>query len=282
VFDRWYLGSVFSDQLLVVARHAANTSEQKEALQADVAQWELDRCLTFGATEKELRPVFCDIYTRCAIGYVDASRTSTAELLAALRREVAKGNLLVVRVRRPEDHASAPQVPAVQEQPARVATTRPKSSFIIELETDDGWPVPAARYEATFSDGDVRTGELGTDGRAKLEGVSPGPVIVRYPDLDDTVAKSLAASARRALDRQDYGPIYELLKRSPETIRAAIESYDLYLNDYTGGGFAQDLDDLFTDPDAHRVVGTLLARAGVTFGEPAEQFDWREQDGGRR
>ena len=275
MFDRWYLGSVFSDQLLVVARHAANPSEQKEALQADVARWELDRCLSFGATEKELRPVLCDIYTRCAIGYVDASRTSTAELLNAVRHEVEKGNLLVVRIRRPEDHASAPEAPAIAERPAWVAPTRPKSSFIIELETDDGWPVPAARYEATFSDGEVRSGELGIDGRAKLEGVPPGRVQVRYSDYEDVLAKALAVAARRALDQRTYGAVYQLLSRSPGVVQAAVGSYDLYCNDYTGRGLVADLEEVFTDPDARRVVGVLLAKAGVRSWEQPKFFDMR-------
>jgi hypothetical protein len=153
------------------------------------------------------------------------------------------------------------------------------SDFIVQLQTDSGDAIPEAQFEAELSTGEKRKGTLDRKGEAVLVNPPPGPVIVWYPDSDDVYAKTLAVSARRALDRQEFAPIYELLQQSPTTIQMAIARYDQYFNDYTGNGFIEDLDTVFTDPDAHRIVGSLLARAGVQFGEPIEHFDWRQQDG---
>ena len=133
-------------------------------------------------------------------------------------------------------------------------------------------------YEATLADGEVRKGVLERDGTKRLEDVSPGPVLVRYPDDDGVSAKAWAVYARRALDRQDFYPVFSLLQRSPTSLRQAIRAYDKYFNDYTGAGFLQDLDTVFTDPDAHTTVATLLASAEIPFSETVELTDWDEQD----
>ena len=44
-------------------------------------------------------------------------------------------------------------------------------------------PVAGAKYTATFSDGSVRSGNLDTQGHARMENVPPGPVKVKYEEV---------------------------------------------------------------------------------------------------
>ena len=72
--------------------------------------------------------------------------------------------------------------------PASAAPPRPDadpSAWIeIALIAEDGKGVAGARYAVTMPDGEVRTGALNGDGRAKLVGAQAGVCDVRFPDLD--------------------------------------------------------------------------------------------------
>jgi hypothetical protein len=44
----------------------------------------------------------------------------------------------------------------------------------------DGTPISKSRYKVTFADGNIKEGDLGTDGTARIEELIPGPVEVEY------------------------------------------------------------------------------------------------------
>jgi len=54
----------------------------------------------------------------------------------------------------------------------------------IEMVDEAGQPVTGERYKIELSDGTVSEGTLGSDGKARLEGIEPGSCKVSFPDLD--------------------------------------------------------------------------------------------------
>jgi len=179
---------------------------------------------------------------------------------------------------------SVPAVPATTSTPTSLTSGGPtpraerQRSFTIVLQTIEGYRIPEAEFEATLANQELRSGRLDATGEAKLEHVPDGPVFIRYPNMDDVSAKALAVCVRRGLEAKNYEPVYRLLQRSPATIQMAVRHYERYFNDYTGEGFVQDINAVFTDPDARRVIGALLARAGIDAGGATAQFAWRAQD----
>jgi hypothetical protein len=165
---------------------------------------------------------------------------------------------------------------------------RPLRPLYIRLENEVGLRLPGAEYHVELADGSERRGRLGRSGIARLDGVPEGPFLVSYPDADDLLAKTLAASVRRALGEQIAGPLYHLLMRPPEVVSRAVAAYDEYFNDLTGAGLAADADQVVTDPDARRPLLALAALAGfringvesvsVAFGD--DDGEGRDGDGG--
>jgi hypothetical protein len=139
----------------------------------------------------------------------------------------------------------------------------PLRSVYISLENESGLPIPGAGYEAIFADGSRRQGRLGRSGIACLAGVPEGPFSVSYPDQQDLLARSLAASTRRAFDEQATGPLFYLLGQEQPIIDKAVEFYEEYFNDLSGHGLAADIDQVVTDGDARPPVVFLCALAGL-------------------
>jgi hypothetical protein len=55
----------------------------------------------------------------------------------------------------------------------------------IELLGEDGSPVPWERYRITLPDGEIRSGFLDAEGKARIEHIEqPGQCQVTFPDLD--------------------------------------------------------------------------------------------------
>lgn len=145
-----------------------------------------------------------------------------------------------------------------------VIRVRLAAGFLLILENDDGLRIPEAEYEATLSDGSVRRGRLGRSGMARIKDPPPGEVEVRYSDLDDIEAKSLAATVRRAFDDRRPIEIHRLFRYPSETIRRAFAAYDRYFNDYHGAGLRNDIEnDLCNDPDAELIFFGYHASAGM-------------------
>jgi hypothetical protein len=213
---------------------------------------------------------------------LDLSQVSDQSVIEHLAWDLDSGRL---RIYRPARRSKPSLLSVAESRPAESPRASPvaeveRTSFAIELLSEEGFAVPEAAYVATFvTNGEERTGTLGAEGTATLADAPVGPVTVRYPDREDVLAKVMAVSARRALDGQDYGAVYRLLQQSPSVIRTAVARYDQYFNDYTGDGFVEDMEAVFTDPDALRVVRSLLTRAGVGVHEQAVHFDWKQQDG---
>jgi hypothetical protein len=205
------------------------------------------------------------------------------DAIERLAWDLEAGRLRVYRPARPVMQSPLSFTEKHQAEPARSSPVaqEKRTDFTIELLSEEGFPIPEARYVLVFAaNGEERVGALDVEGKASLKGVPVGPVIVSYVDPDDVQGKALAVSVRRAFDRQDCGPAYLLLQQSGKVVQRAVAAYDRYFNDYTGKGFVADLEEVFTDPDARLVVGTLLAKAGVAGWERPEIFDWRRQDQG--
>jgi outer membrane protein OmpA-like peptidoglycan-associated protein len=144
----------------------------------------------------------------------------------------------------------------------------PSVDYTLRLKNEDGLPIPEAAYIAVLADGTERSGQLDRKGVAVLEDVPVGTVLVRYPDDDDLLAKSLAASARQAFPQHDPQPLYDALTQSPATVQQMVQAYDTYFNDYGGGGFIDDLYNELGSTEARHVISWLLATAGLTPRDP--------------
>ncbi len=145
-----------------------------------------------------------------------------------------------------------------------VIRVRLAAGFRLILENEDGLRIPEAEYEATLSDGRVRTGRLGRSGLALIQDPPPGSVEVRYRDLDDVEAKSLAATVRQAFDDRRPIEVHRLFRYPSETIRRAFAAYDRYFNDYHGRGLREDIEaELCGDPDAALIFFGYYASAGM-------------------
>jgi hypothetical protein len=54
----------------------------------------------------------------------------------------------------------------------------------IEMVDEAGAPVTGEKYKIETPDGQVSEGTLGSDGKARLDGIEPGSCKVSFPDLD--------------------------------------------------------------------------------------------------
>ena len=61
-----------------------------------------------------------------------------------------------------------------------------RSWIEVELLDEDDLPVAGARFEIRLPDGSLRTGRLGPDGRASVEGIAPGNCGVTFPELESS------------------------------------------------------------------------------------------------
>jgi hypothetical protein len=143
-----------------------------------------------------------------------------------------------------------------------VIRVRLAAGFRLILKNDDDLRIPLADYEVTLADGSLRKGRLGRGGVALIKDPPPGPVEVRYTDLDDVEAKSLAVTVRKAFDDRLPKEIHRLFRYPKETIQRAFKAYDQHFNDYHGQGLREDIRrEWSTDDDAALVLHTYLADA---------------------
>jgi hypothetical protein len=145
---------------------------------------------------------------------------------------------------------------------------RQMGRFLVILENDEGLRIPEAEYEATLSDGSKHASRLGKGGVDAIKDPPEGTVLVKFPDLDDIEAKSLAASVRKSFDDRDPKEVRRLFRYPAETVRRTFEAYDKYFNDYYGKGLRYDIDQFFTEPDARMVLYTYLVLAKMAGEAP--------------
>jgi hypothetical protein len=146
---------------------------------------------------------------------------------------------------------------------AHTVVVSPLRSIYISLENESGVLLPGAAYEVVLADGSRRRGRLGRSGITRFSGVPEGPFSVSYLDGRDLLARSLAASMRRAFDRQATGPLFHLLGQEQAIVDQAVGIYEAYFDDLTGRGLAADIDQVVTDPDARPPLIFLCALAGL-------------------
>ena len=143
-----------------------------------------------------------------------------------------------------------------------VRVRRPKG-VLIRLENEEGLRLPEVGYHVGFDDGTERTGRLGRNGMALVPSPSTGTFQVTYPDEEDILAKSLAASLRKGFDDRTTGQIFRLFTHDRPVVTRAVAAYDQYFNDYTGRGLVEDLYQELTDPEALAVCEALMALHGL-------------------
>ncbi|MFI5382019.1 MAG: LysM peptidoglycan-binding domain-containing protein [Tepidisphaerales bacterium] len=145
-----------------------------------------------------------------------------------------------------------------------VLRVRRMTRFRVILETDGGLRIPEAAYEATLADGSEVSGRVGLGGVDAIMDPPEGEVEVRFPDLDDIEAKSLAAAARKAFDDRDPKEIHRLFRYPKQTIRRAFKAYDRYYNTCHGKGLRGDIEQEFgNDPDARLIFFAYMGPDGA-------------------
>jgi LysM domain-containing protein len=149
---------------------------------------------------------------------------------------------------------------------AHTLVVAPLRSITLSLENELGVPIPGAAYEIALADGSRRRGRLGRSGIARVPGVPEGPFSVAYLDQAELLARSLAASTRRAFDQQATGPLLHLLGQEQAIVDQAVGFYEEYFDDLTGRGLAADIDQVVTDPDARAPIAFLCRLAGLPVG----------------
>jgi hypothetical protein len=79
--------------------------------------------------------------------------------------------------------------PSSQDQP-RSSSSSPtekssdKTWVDVQLLDENGDPVAGERYILKLTDGSIREGTLGEDGRVRVNGIDPGNCVVTFPDID--------------------------------------------------------------------------------------------------
>jgi hypothetical protein len=79
----------------------------------------------------------------------------------------------------PPPIAKAPAVPVVEVDETATAWIE------VELLDQNGNPVPGECYWIQLHTGEIRQGELDHNGWARVEGISPGTCVVKFPDIDE-------------------------------------------------------------------------------------------------
>ena len=91
---------------------------------------------------------------------------------------------LGVHLKTPEK-VEAPPPPKPKRPPRVLKEPPPELTFIeIVLVDDDGAPAAGERYEVRHPSGEIRSGTLDADGKARVEGIPDGHCEVTFPDLD--------------------------------------------------------------------------------------------------
>ena len=61
----------------------------------------------------------------------------------------------------------------------------------IELVDEEGQPVPGTKYKITTPDGQVKQGQLNSQGVARVDSINPGNCTITFPELDKDAWESL-------------------------------------------------------------------------------------------
>ena len=97
------------------------------------------------------------------------------------------GETAEVKARQREQKAGkyGAQKPAPFKPPTKEEIKEKKLVWIeIEMVDEAGAPVSGEKYKIETADGQVSEGTLGSDGKARLDGIEPGSCKVSFPDLD--------------------------------------------------------------------------------------------------
>ena len=184
------------------------------------------------------------------------------------------------------DHPGIVFIPHQWEQDGLATTqrhvirVRRMTRFRVILETDGGLRIPETPYEATLADGSEVTGQLGVGGVDAIEDPPEGDVEVRFPDLDDIEAKSLAAAARKAFDDRDPKEIHRLFRYPRKTIRRAFKAYEQYYNTYHRLGLRGDIEQEFgNDRNGSDLFFAYMGATGAPGSvEDEDAADWNDAE----
>lgn len=148
-----------------------------ELLSPSSAVWALDGLLGSPALRSRLRAQLRGV----------SSSSDSSSLHDALRRGIERG-LVCVRRRHVRAVVGAPPQEKAPEPvlgPESVEQPTETHWVILELVDEAGNPVPNVAYSVTAGDGQVFTGQLDSNGKARVDGLaSSKPCQVTFPDLD--------------------------------------------------------------------------------------------------
>jgi hypothetical protein len=230
-----------------VDRHKVATGETPDSIAADAGvSWDAITQFNFGTTD----PDEVQDFLRDRVGCTEMSPDGQSYVFDD---DDEPGILLIPR----------PWTGSFATDDVHKVRMAPVGALYISLENEDGVALPGATYQITFADQSQREGTLGSSGVARLDNVPEGPFAVSYPDRVDMLARSLAASTRKAFDDQATGPLFYLLGQEQDVVDRAVAIYEEYFDDLTGEGFAADIDQVVTDPDARPPLVFLCKLAGI-------------------
>jgi hypothetical protein len=139
----------------------------------------------------------------------------------------------------------------------------PVDTLTIRLRDEHDFPIPEAAFEITLADLSVQAGRLDREGQAVILNPPEGPYEVRYLDLDDVKAKSLAGRVRKACAVRDLDEVYRVLLHSRTLLALADTAYTEFFNDLSGRGLAEDIQDAAQHSPLLVALQSLLLRAGL-------------------
>ncbi|UJR83921.1 hypothetical protein [Sandaracinus amylolyticus] len=127
----------------------------------------------------ELRALLAEI-----AGYAGASQYDDADVKRLVRSEVGSLAGRLALARRVQPRIVIVAGPRGPSEPA--AVPEPELTWLdLELLDEEGEPIADARYEVTLPSGEVRSGTLGSNGRARVDtGTERGTAHVVFPDLE--------------------------------------------------------------------------------------------------
>lgn len=165
------------------------TSKGLATVNPHIASLSIDRWLADPETRSTMIDMFESVTGRdgsvaARMRGLDLHRYIKPQILETFRR----GEFVLLRI----PHLSIipikedkPKEEQPQEEPAPRPTT--KTTWVeIALVDGDDKPVAGMKYLIELPDGTTRTGTLGDNGKARVEGIDPGNCTVTFPDLDGT------------------------------------------------------------------------------------------------
>jgi type VI secretion system secreted protein VgrG len=101
-----------------------------------------------------------------------------------------------------------------------------QQGITLYLETDDGYPIPATKYQVRFDNGEFRQGRLDREGKVVLKAVPANmDYYYQFPDDEDILAKANAQRLHKAINTINSEQMIGYLTYSKNTVQRTIAAY---------------------------------------------------------